>query len=69
MSTKTFAMLLIGIIIGSTAGYFGNELITRPIRDDLQIRLYSLEHDFESLEASFNELRSDYDELGVQLET
>jgi hypothetical protein len=62
-------MLLIGIIIGSTAGYFGNELITRPIRDDLQTRLYSLEHDFESLEASFNELRSDYEELGVQLET
>jgi hypothetical protein len=62
-------MLLIGVIIGSTAGYFGNELITRPIRDDLQTRLFGLEQDYESLEASLNELRADYEDLGHQLET
>ena len=56
MNTKTLAMLLIGVIIGSTAGYFGNLMVTRPILTDLQDRLQTLEEDYDSLDASFNEL-------------
>ncbi|MBE0633657.1 hypothetical protein IH574_03725, partial [Candidatus Bathyarchaeota archaeon] len=51
MNTKTMAMLLIGIIIGSTAGYFGNVLVTRPILTDLQDRMQTLEDDYDSLDA------------------
>jgi hypothetical protein len=68
LNTKTLAMLLIGIIVGSTVGYFGNEFVTRPIRTDLQNRLYDLEQNYDSLEASFNELSADNEDLGQQLE-
>ena len=69
MNTKTLAMLLIGIIIGSTAGYFGNYMITKPILDDLQDRLYTLEEDYDTLESNYNNLTADHNELSDQLET
>ena len=62
-------MLLIGVIIGSTAGYFGNEYLTGPILTDLQTRLYDLEENYDSLEANFNELSTEKTELEEQLET
>ena len=62
-------MLLIGIIIGSTAGYFGNLIVTQPILTDLQNRLQTLEEDYDSLDANFNELSADKTNLEQQLET
>jgi len=49
-------MLLIGIIIGSIAGYFGNYMITKPILNDLQDRLYTLEENHDTLESNYNNL-------------
>jgi len=69
LNTKTIAMLLIGVIIGSTAGYFGNEYLTGPILTDLQTRLYDLEENYDFLEANFNELSTEKTELEEQLET
>ncbi|MFH1178807.1 MAG: hypothetical protein V1710_00450 [Candidatus Bathyarchaeota archaeon] len=69
MNTKTLAMLLISIIIGSTAGYFGNVLVTHPILTDLQDRMQTLEDDYDSLDASFNELSTEKADLEQQLET
>ncbi len=69
MNTKTLAMLLIGVIIGSTAGYFGNVLVTRPILTDLQDRMQGIEDDYNSLDASFNELSTEKADLEQQLET
>lgn len=66
---KTLAMLLIGIIIGSTAGYFGNVLVTRPILTDLQDRLYTLEDNYNTLESNYNNLSEDKTDLEAQLET
>ncbi len=69
MSTKTVAMLLIGVIIGATAGYFGNVYLTQPILTDLQTRLYDLEEDHYNLETSFDELSNEKTDLEQQLET
>jgi hypothetical protein len=69
LSTKTVAMLLIGVIIGATAGYFGNVYLTQPILTDLQTRLYDLEEDHDNLETSFNELSNEKTDLEQQLET
>ena len=69
MSTKTVAMLLIGVIIGSTAGYFGNVYLTRPILTDLQTRLYDLEENYDNLETDFNTLSDEKTDLEQQLET
>jgi hypothetical protein len=66
---KTVAMLLIGIIIGSTAGYFGNIYLTQPILTDLQTRINDLENDHDSLEASYSELNTAKRDLENQLET
>jgi archaellum component FlaC len=62
-------MLLIGIIIGSVAGYFGNYLITKPILDDFQDRLYTLEEEYDTLQSNYNNLTTDYNDLEAQLET
>jgi len=69
LSTKTVAMLLIGVIIGGTAGYFGNVYLTQPILTDLQTRLYDLEENYDNLETDFNELSNDKTDLEQQLET
>ncbi|TRO52736.1 hypothetical protein E2P71_07270 [Candidatus Bathyarchaeota archaeon] len=69
MNTKTLAMLLIGVIIGSIAGYYGNLMVTQPILTDLQDRLQTLEDDYDSLDASFTELSADKAALEQQLET
>ncbi len=69
LNTKTLAMLLIGVIIGSAAGYLGNEYMTRPILTDLQTRLYDLEENYDSLEANFKELSTEKTDLEEQLET
>jgi len=69
LNTKTLAMLLIGIIIGSVAGYFGNYMVTKPILDDFQDRLYTLEEDYDTLESNYNNLTSDHNDLQAQLET
>ncbi|MCW4011942.1 MAG: hypothetical protein NWF07_03010 [Candidatus Bathyarchaeota archaeon] len=69
MNTKTLAMLLIGIIIGSVGGYFGNYMVTKPILDDFQDRLYTLEGDYDTLESNYNNLTADYNDLEAQLET
>ena len=69
MSTKTVAMLLIGVIIGGTVGYFGNLYVTNPILTDFQTRLYDLEEDYDNLEASFNELSIEKTQLEDQLDT
>jgi len=69
LSTKTVAMLLIGVIIGATAGYLGNVYLTQPILTDLQTRLYDLEEDHDNLETSFDELSNEKTDLEQQLET
>ena len=69
MNTKTIAMLLIGVIIGSVAGYYGNLMVTQPILRDLQDRLQTLEDDYDSLDASFTELSAEKADLEQQLET
>lgn len=69
MNTKTLAMLLIGIIIGSTVGYFGNVMVTRPILTDLQDRLYTLEDNYDTLESNYENLTADKIDLEAQLET
>ena len=69
MSTKTVAMLLIGVIIGGSVGYFGNLYVTNPILTDFQTRLYDLEEDYDNLEASFNELSIEKTQLEDQLDT
>jgi uncharacterized membrane-anchored protein YhcB (DUF1043 family) len=62
-------MLLIGIIIGSTAGYFGNVMVTRPILTDLQDRLHTLEDNYDTLESNYENLTADKTDLEAQLET
>jgi hypothetical protein len=67
LSAKTVAMLLIGVIIGSTVGYFGNVYLTQPILDDLKNRLNNLEGDYDDLEMQYTELSSQNSELKEQL--
>jgi hypothetical protein len=69
VNTKVLSTLLIGVIIGSVAGYYGNVLVTRPILDDFQNRLYSLEEDYDTLEQGYNQLTEEKTGLETQLET
>jgi hypothetical protein len=61
-------MLLIGIIIGASVGYFGNIYVTNPILTDFQSRLYKLDDDYNSLEANFTELDTEKKVLEQQIE-
>ncbi len=69
MNPKITATLLIGIIIGSTAGYFGNLLVTHPILTDLKDRLQNLEDEYDTLDANYNTMSTDKADLEQQLET
>lgn len=69
MKTKTLAMLLIGVIIGSTAGYFGNQYFTKPMITDLQDRVQNLEEDYDELEANYSEVSEENTELETQLDS
>jgi hypothetical protein len=61
-------MLLIGVIIGASAGYFGNTYLTQPILDDFQNRINELEDDHNALETQYSELSTQNEELKQQLD-
>jgi uncharacterized membrane-anchored protein YhcB (DUF1043 family) len=69
LSTKTLAMLLVGVIIGSAVGYFGNTMIMDPRINDLQSQINTLEEEYSELETDLEELTSDNADLDQQLET
>lgn len=67
LSTKTLAMLLVGVIIGSAAGYSISTLLTGSIIEDFQLQIDDLEEKHIQLEADFDEVRSEKEDLEQQL--
>lgn len=69
LSTKTLALLLVGVILGSAAGYYVGTILTGSMIEDFQLQIDYLEEKYNQLEADFHEATSENADLEQKLST